>query len=241
MRGIAVDTAYPLVDFNGDLVNFFGSNPSGHPLTVIINCLVNSLYMRYVYHVLNPAHKAYSFRSHVSLMTYGDDNIMSVSEKAPWYNHTTIAKVFADMDIEYTMPDKESESVPYIDIKAATFLKRSWRFDEDVGAYMAVLDHESIEKMLLTWVRSKAVCEEEQAVSVLSSALREYFYYGKKVFHSRRQRFKEVIAELQLEPWVEDWVLPTWDELFTLFWDTSTRLGVLPDHCNPAFPITSGD
>lgn len=241
MRGIAVDTAYPLVDYNGDLVNFYGSNPSGHPLTVIINCLVNSLYMRYAYYVLHPAHKVYSFRNHVSLMTYGDDNIMSVSDKAPWYNHTTISKAFAEMGIEYTMPDKESESVPYIDIKAATFLKRSWRFDEDVGAYMAVLDHDSIEKMLLTWVRSKSICAEEQAVAVISSAIREYFYYGKSTFEKRRLLFKELITHLELDPWIEDWVLPTWDELVTLFWDTSQRLGSVPDHCQPAFPITSGD
>jgi hypothetical protein len=36
VQGIAEDTAFPLVDFNGDLVQFYGSNPSGHPLTVIM-------------------------------------------------------------------------------------------------------------------------------------------------------------------------------------------------------------
>jgi hypothetical protein len=53
-KGVAMDTAFPLVDFNGDLIQFFGSNPSGHPLTVIINGLANSLYMRYCYYQTNP-------------------------------------------------------------------------------------------------------------------------------------------------------------------------------------------
>ena len=48
LRGIAFDTAFPTIDFNGDLIEIQG-NPSGHPLTVIINCLVNCLYMRYAY------------------------------------------------------------------------------------------------------------------------------------------------------------------------------------------------
>jgi hypothetical protein len=42
LRGIACDTAFPVVNMNGDLVEFYGTNPSGHPLTVVINSLVNS-------------------------------------------------------------------------------------------------------------------------------------------------------------------------------------------------------
>lgn len=240
MRGISYDTAFPLVDFNGDLIQFYGSNPSGHPLTVIINCLVNSLYMRYVYYTLNPQKQVKTFKSRVSLMTYGDDNIMSVSDKIPWYNHTSISNAFKNMGIDYTMPDKEAESVPYISITQATFLKRGWRYDSEVGAYLAVLDHDSIEKMLTVWVRSRAVSEEEQAMSVISSAIREYFYYGKPTFEKRRVLFQTMINDLGLALWQEDWVLPTWEELRKAFWDASERLGVVPKGFQPAFPITSG-
>jgi len=71
VQGIAYDTAYPNVDFRGDLIEFYGSNPSGHPLTVVINGLANSLYMRYVFHIVKPPQYTNSFRSTVSLMTYG--------------------------------------------------------------------------------------------------------------------------------------------------------------------------
>lgn len=50
---IAEDTAFPVVNVNGDLVEFFGTNPSGHPLTVIINSIVGCLYVRYVFRTLS--------------------------------------------------------------------------------------------------------------------------------------------------------------------------------------------
>jgi hypothetical protein len=40
MKGIATEICNPLYDFNGILVQVFGSNPSGHPLTVIINSML---------------------------------------------------------------------------------------------------------------------------------------------------------------------------------------------------------
>lgn len=131
VRGISIDTAFPNVDFNGDFIEFFGSNPSGHPLTVIINCLANSLYIRYCYAQLSldlfGHYDLSKFKEHVNLMTYGDDNAMGVSEEIPWFNHTSIQKCLLNVDIGYTMADKNALSIPYIDISECTFLKRSDR------------------------------------------------------------------------------------------------------------------
>jgi len=81
---IGYDTAFPVVNVNGDLVEFFGTNPSGHPLTVIVNSIVNSLYMRYAYCLINPQGKnCRHFKKNVNLMTYGDDNAMGVSRAVP--------------------------------------------------------------------------------------------------------------------------------------------------------------
>lgn len=124
MWGIAHDVAFPVMDFNGDVVQFFGSNPSGHPLTVIINGLVNSLYFRYVYFALNPQHEVRTFKQKVRLITYGDDNIFGVCASAPWFNHTTISGALAECGVVYTMADKEAESIPYINISDATFFEK---------------------------------------------------------------------------------------------------------------------
>lgn len=221
VRGIAVDTAFPTVDFGGDLVEFYGSNPSGHPLTVIINGLVNSLYMRYCYLVLRPIGVETPFRENVALMTYGDDNIMGVSENAPWFNHTAIQTTLALVDIGYTMADKEAVSRPYITIDEANFLKRVWRWDPDVGAYVAPLDRSSIEKMLMVCVGKKNVSSRSHAIGVISTALREYFFYGREEFEQRRDLMQQVVEEADLSLYVEDSTFPTWHELFEAFWANS--------------------
>jgi hypothetical protein len=50
MRGIATELAYGLAEYNGEYAMFLIQNLSGHGLTVFINNLVNSLYMRYAYY-----------------------------------------------------------------------------------------------------------------------------------------------------------------------------------------------
>nr|ULF99947.1 MAG: hypothetical protein 1 [Marnaviridae sp.] len=215
--GLAADTAFPLFNLNGDLVEFYGSNPSGHPLTVIVNGLANALYMRYCYLVLNPDHECKSFKKNVHLMTYGDDNVMGVDINASWFNHTTIQKVLADHGVTYTMADKESESVPFINIDDVTFLKRAWVWNDGVQAHLAPLEHESIEKMLLTCVESKSVCPQQQALSIATSAVNEYFFYGRDVFEAKRAMLLEIIKEAGMEYYYSFSPFPTWDELVERF------------------------
>jgi hypothetical protein len=224
VRGIGMDTAFPVVDFNGDLIEFFGSNPSGHPLTVIVNGIANCLYMRYCYTVLNPLQECESFQKNVALMTYGDDNIMGVSKDTPWFNHTEIVRVLAEVDIGYTMADKDAESVPYIHIDESNFLKRTWRFDDDIGAYVAVLDHSSIEKMTTVCVAKGNISPQQHSIAVISTAIREYFWYGRQIFEEKKQMFLDVISENNLDLCVEDSTFPTWEELYRDFWDNSKHI-----------------
>lgn len=221
VQGIAEDTAFPLVDFNGDLVEFFGSNPSGHALTVIINGLANSLYMRYCYHELNVEHEARTFRKHVALITYGDDNAMGVDTETSWFNHSTIQATLASVGVGYTMADKEAESVPFIHIDEVSFLKRTWRWDEDVGAYLAPLDESSIGKSLTRVVASKTISAEAQAVEVLKSAHMEYFNYGWEKFHQKDKMIREIMEECELWPHTMMDRLPTWKEYRDGFWRRS--------------------
>jgi hypothetical protein len=218
VRGIAIDTSFPLVDFHGDLVELSGSNPSGHPLTVIINCLANSLYIRYVYAKLHPHQDhAGDFKEHVALITYGDDNAMGCSPNIEWFNHTTISKQLAAVGIEYTMADKETETIPYISIEEVGFLKRVWRWDSDLNAYVCPLDESSIAKMLTMGTPSKTDAIEKQAIDVLSTVTREYFWYGRAIFEKKRTMCMEIMIECNLQLWQESSTFPTWDDLKTSF------------------------
>lgn len=213
MEGIAWDTAFPTFDFNGDLIEFFGTNPSGHVLTVIINSLVNCLYMRYCYYVLNPAHECTSFKEFVALITYGDDNAMGVHKSVPWFNHTSVQGVLGALGIKYTMADKESESVPYIALHDVSFLKRTWRFDADVGHMLCPLELDSVEKSLMTWVVSKSVAPGAQAVDVLSSACMEMFFHGKSEHERMLDVTADIIHQLGIEAYSTPAKFPTWETL----------------------------
>lgn len=221
---IGEDTAFPLSNINGDLLEFFGTNPSGHPLTVIINSLVNSLYMRYCYLSLNPNKEVNSFKKHVHLFTYGDDNIMGVSVKTPWFNHTAIQSVLNTIGVEYTMADKESKSVPYVNIADVSFLKRTWVWNPDVNNWVCPLEESSIIKSLTMWVPSKTINCYHQMVAVISSANSEYFFYGKKVFEEKHSFFKRLLSEEPYCFYVNESTLPTYNELVERFKRASLAL-----------------
>jgi len=211
MIGIATDTAYPVVEFFGDLVQFYGSNPSGHPLTVIINCLANSLYMRYAFHGAMSDHgcNMSDFQKYVKLITYGDDNTMNVSPDIDWFNHTVIQQQLKLVGVEYTMPDKTSESVPFMDMKDVDFLKRKFVMCEKDGFCYAPLDIKSIAKMLNITVLSKNVSEEDQNSDIIRSANREFWFYGQAIFEERHKQLLQVIDACQLTPFFRDQPLLT--------------------------------
>jgi hypothetical protein len=194
LRTIACDTAFCFMNFNGDLVQFYGTNPSGHPLTVIINSLVNSLYFRYMFKSIT--NKPVSdFRKYVTLITYGDDNVANVSDDLDGFNHTTIQAEFAKFNIKYTMADKEAESIPFIDISEVSFLKRSFRYNERLGKIVGPLDESSIHKMLSVWVKSRSISEQEQMVAVCASAMQEYFFYGEEKFHEMENKIMPILEK----------------------------------------------
>ncbi len=223
---IAEDTAYNTVNFGGDLVEFVGSNPSGHPLTVIINCIANVLYMRYCYLELNPAEgsameKLANFRQTVNLLTYGDDNVMNVHPTCDWFNHTAIQGVLASIGVEYTMADKHSVSRPFIHIREVSYLKRAWRWDEDIGAVVCPLEEASIHKMLTVCLPSDEESREFHMASVMVSAANEWFWHGKHRFEAERAWLIKLAADAGISRELQVKKMPSWEELFARYWDAS--------------------
>lgn len=209
---IAQDTAHFWFDMNGDLVQLQG-NPSGNPLTVIINCLVNSLYVRYAYDILVKDNLR-NFKKDVALATYGDDNIMGVREGVN-FDHTRLMVALRTIGVEYTMADKESVSVPFVHIKDISFLKRKFVVDAGTGHVMAPLEHESFDKMLTTCVRTNkdVLCLEAHSINVIETALREYYFYGQEKFNERRNYFFDIVKRAGIECYVKDSTFPTFAEI----------------------------
>ncbi|APG78555.1 hypothetical protein 1 [Wenzhou picorna-like virus 9] len=215
MSGVATEICYPTYDHFGTLATFFGSNPSGHPLTVVINSIVNSLYMRYCFFTLGEKHNVRNFSSVVSLMTYGDDNVMSVKQGYEWFNHTAIAKVLSDAGIKYTMADKTSESVPFIDLSEVSFLKHVAVWDEDLQIYRAKIEEDSIAKMLHSHVKSEILPNDLHSAEAVSNAAQKYFGFGREVYDQRIEQLYQVAEAAGITGLVGD--LKTYDERLRAF------------------------
>lgn len=230
IRCIAEDVSYAIINLKGDIMEFMGGNPSGHPLTVIINCLANVIYLMLAYLTLNPANEVDSFFKNVHLLTYGDDNIMGVSDDAPWFNHTAVSEVLAQFGVVYTSADKTSEIVPYINISEASFLKRKWVWSDDLQAWMAQLERASIEKSLLITVKSKSISAEEQSAAICSSAHAEYFMYGKEEFLEKSKLIEKVMLETNLQEFYTSSWFPEWCALQARFERSS--IGIEKSPCD---------
>jgi hypothetical protein len=196
MEGIATDICYPLMAYNGDLIQHYGSNPSGQNLTVYVNSVVNALLFRCAYyHITKDRINVPEFRSVCSLITYGDDAKSSVHEDFPEFNHIAVARFLEERDMKFTMPDKESDPTPYMTDTEADLLKRANVYSEDTGMIMGALAEDSNFKSLHAVLKSKALTREQQSMQNIDGCLREWFLHGRDVYETRRQQMKE-IAEL---------------------------------------------
>jgi len=144
--------------------------------------------------------------------------------KTPWFNHTAIQNVLSTIGVEYTMADKESKSVPYVNIADVSFLKRTWVWNSDVQNWVCPLEEASIIKSLTMWVPSKTINCYHQMVAVISSANSEYFFYGRKVFEEKHLFFKRLLSEEPYCFYVNESTLPTYDELVERFKRASLAL-----------------
>lgn len=189
LRGIATEICFPMYEYNGEYILIFGSSPSGHPLTVILNNLANSMYMRYTFY--DNYFKQYSvplkerFNAFVKIMCYGDDNIMSVRQDCDWFDHTKVRDSMKEIGLVYTMADKTAESVPFININEVEFLKRSLVSCDDTGLYKAPLLEASISKSLHCVTKSKVLSSREQSSETIKGALNEFFFHGEEVYQKR--------------------------------------------------------
>lgn len=215
MRGIAAEVAYPVYDVDGTIVMSSGSNPSGHALTIIINSMANSLYLRYVYYSvaarygISPA----IFSTVVHLMTMGDDNIMSVDPSiSTWFNGPAIAAAFAACGIDYTRADKTpyDDSAPFDTVATSSFLKRRFVYSDDLGVYTCPIELDSIYKSLYMHIPSKVVEVRAQLASTITNAVIEAFHHGEQFYNDFVQRMLLVCAATDIDSWIDSGVLSSY-------------------------------
>jgi hypothetical protein len=210
-KGICTDISFPITNMNGDLIQFFGGNSSGHPLTIIVNSIANSIYMRFAY--MKTGHDLLTFKDNVSLVVMGDDNILG--SKVDTYNHTSISSALKSVGIKYTMADKEADSKPFCDISEVDFCKRSFVLLD--GRCIAPLALKSVLKSLCMYVEKGNISHEEQLAQSYLAARREWSLHGSEVFAQNVSRMTLILSK---HPDIERFFIAKhgWPYLKTLHW-----------------------
>jgi hypothetical protein len=198
MEAMAGDLVYAVIAYNGDLIGLTeGTHISGNSLTVIINGICGSLNLRCFFYSEYPATDfatRMKFREYVKLVTYGDDNIGSVSPRIDRFTIKGASEFLAKYGQTYTMPDKESELLDFLPPEEFEFLKRKSVFVPELGVHVGALIDKSCYKMLHCYLRDKSspLTEEHACAQNIDTALREWFNHGRDKYELRRSQLTEI-------------------------------------------------
>lgn len=198
MEAMVGDIVYAYIAYNGDLIGLTeGTHISGNSLTVIINGICGSLNLRTYFYTMNKPDTFESrkkFRDYVAAMTYGDDNIGSVSKSIENFTIKGCSEFLAQYGQVYTMPDKESELLDFLPPDEFEFLKRKSVYHPKLGVHVGALIDKSVYKSLHCFMREKNCPETPEFASAINvdGALREWFNHGEEKYEQQRALMTEV-------------------------------------------------
>lgn len=190
MDGILTDTTFPLVAFNGTVVEYLLSLMSGDTLTVHRNNAGNSILQRIGWYEIEVLPRRYAgdtledetYRAHVRAANYGDDVEATVKDDVKYFNMKSYAELMGEHGVVVTMPDKTPEMKEFMHWDDLDFLKRSDSYIPEIDAIVGKLEYNSIFKSLHSRLDTKNVSKEEHATAVLEGAAGEFFLHGKEVY-----------------------------------------------------------
>lgn len=163
-------------------------NPSGNPMTTILNSAYQ--YFAWVYVVQGCGMTACDFAQKCRLVTYGDDNIMSVFQRE--LNADNLVEGFREIGMELTAEVK-TEKFGYKQLSEIMFLKRKFRYDDEVCRYLAPLPLELLIEM--TYWYHAGHHWLEVAPSILDSFIRELAHHERDVFDNMMRELCEALRE----------------------------------------------
>lgn len=184
-----------------DIYMWTHSQPSGCPITAILNSLYNSISMRYVWLIVMPTEYCTmkAFNEHVAMVSYGDDNCVNIADVViDLFNQLTIAEGYKEMGMTYTDETKSGDMIPYRSISEIGYLKRGFKWDEEEHQFIAPLDLDVVLEMI-NWVRGDFDREERTVENMETSAF-ELSLHGREVFENWIGKYKQVARGFQTRP-----------------------------------------
>jgi hypothetical protein len=188
--------------------------PSGHPLTTILNTIVQSLLLRIVWMIIMQEHNMGTmtdFDNHVCLISYGDDHLISITnEIKELFNCTTIGECLKQFDFIYTDANKTG-NVKYTGIEEATFLKCGFKpHPVRRSQFLAPIDEISITECA-QWV-FKSADLESATIENAEQSLRLSYGHGKDYFNEWKRKLNNALKKKDLPI-----LTLTWEECDELF------------------------
>nr|AFQ32563.1 precursor polyprotein [Broad bean wilt virus 2] len=177
--------------------------PSGFPLTVIVNSILNEILVKYAYwhcFVDNPIVQS-NFDAHVSMVVYGDDNLISVSDAiSSKFDGNFLVKFMEGLGIKVTDGiDKTKIGIEFRRLENCDFLKRSFKLNPD-GTWRSPMSKESLWPQL-HYVKAKKLEMAEAYINNCNNILRELWLHDvieAKEFRNRVLRNLKWIGHEQL-------------------------------------------
>lgn len=185
--GLWSHVAHSVHIFESNVYMWTHSQPSGNPMTAILNSLYNLVVLRYAWQIImeNTRYVGQQhFAEHVYMVAYGDDNVLNISDEiAELFNQQTITVALDKIGHIYTDEAKTGELVKYRTLNDVQFLKRSFKFNDELKRYVAPLDKAVIYEML-NWVRlSKSTLNvDDVLLTNVDVAFREIVYHGEVAY-----------------------------------------------------------
>lgn len=179
----------------GYLYQWSHSQPSGNPMTVILNSVYHSIVTRYVYKLCarkySPEHVGLdNWDKYVRHVNYGDDDVTNIHpEIVDWFNQVTMTEAFLEIGMVYTDESKSGNLVKSRRLEEVSFLKRKFRWDGEQGRWRCPHSIDVILEMAM-WVKRGANVYELTA-EVLEEAVHELAQHDRSVFEAYISRFYE--------------------------------------------------
>lgn len=162
----------------GTVYQWTHSQPSGNPLTTILNSMYNSICLRLVY--IDIMGSLLDFDKNISMISYGDDNVINIHHDIiDKFNQQTVTPSYAKFGMTYTEETKSDSFVaPTRSLKQVEFLKRSFVMRE--GRCDAPLRLDVILEMV-NWVRGE-FDHHELCKTTVETALTELCLHDENQF-----------------------------------------------------------
>lgn len=116
------------------------SMPSGHYLTAILNSLVNRFYTAMWYTRETGCVSTTKFLREVVDFVYGDDKVVGINDNENVLNAISMTNFFESMGMGFTDSLKNPILEPFQDLQDITFLKRYFRYHDELGKIVCPLE-----------------------------------------------------------------------------------------------------